>query len=95
MHFVHNLLAVAAKSHQHMAAAAFQTIFAQRDADPWDDVADQLAPGSPKAGPLMSDAKAEVLALAVFPWAHWQKIWSTDPLELSRVSVSCSGLAWV
>ena len=29
----------------------------------------------------MAGAKAEVLAFAAFPWAHWQKIWSTNPLE--------------
>jgi len=37
-----------------------------------------------KAGiPQPSDqiAKAEVLAFTAFPKAHWQKIWSTNPLE--------------
>ena len=29
----------------------------------------------------MDDAKAEVLAFRAFPKAHWQKIWSTNPLE--------------
>lgn len=29
----------------------------------------------------MDDAKAEVLAFAGFPRAHWRKIWSTNPLE--------------
>ena len=29
----------------------------------------------------MDDDRAEVLAFAVFPRAHWTKIWSTNPLE--------------
>ena len=37
--------------------------------------------GSPRSARLMDDAKAEVLAFAAFPRAHWQKIWSTNPLE--------------
>jgi putative transposase len=29
----------------------------------------------------MNEAKIEVTAFTVFPRAHWQKIWSTNPLE--------------
>ena len=83
--FIRNLLAVVPKSHQHMAAAVFRTIFAQPDAEAvdcaWDQVRDLLAASLPKTGPLMDSAKTEVLAFAAFPWAHWQKIWSTNPLE--------------
>ena len=85
VHFIRNLLAVVPRTHQHMAAAVFRTIFAQPDAaavtEAWDQVADQLAASFPKIGPLMGGAKAEVLAFAAFPRAHWQKIWSTNPLE--------------
>ena len=85
VHFIRNLLAVVSKSHQHMAAALFRTIFAQPDAGAvghaWDQVADQLAARFPKTGPLMDTAKADVLAFAAFPRAHWQKFWSTNPLE--------------
>ena len=35
----------------------------------------------PKIGPLMDDAKVEVLAFTAFPRPHWQKVWSTNPLE--------------
>ena len=63
----------------------FRTIFAQPDADAvsstWDEVRDQLATRFPKIGPLMDGAKTEVLAFTGFPRAHWQKIWSTNPLE--------------
>ena len=85
VHFIRNLLAVVPRSHQHMAAAVFRTIFAQPDAaavtEAWEQVADQFAASFAKIGPLMAGAKAEVLAFAAFPRAHWQKIWSTNPLE--------------
>lgn len=85
VHFARNLLAHVPKTHADMVAAVFRTAFAQPDADAvstaWDEVRDQLAKSFPKIGPLMDDAKAEVLAFATFPRAHWQKIWSTNPLE--------------
>ena len=85
VHFARNLLAHVPKSHVDMVAAVFRTAFAQPDADAvataWDEVRDQLAKSFPKIGPLMDDAKPEVLAFATFPRAHWQKIWSTNPLE--------------
>ena len=80
-----NLLALVPRTHQHMAAAVFRTVFAQPDADAvrdaWDEVAAQLGARFPKVAALMADAKPEVLAFAAFPRAHWQKIWSTNPLE--------------
>jgi transposase-like protein len=85
VHFVRNLLALVPKSHRDMVAAVFRTIFAQPDpatvASTWDEVRDQLAARFPKIGELMDDAKAEVLAFAAYPRAHWTKIWSTNPLE--------------
>ena len=68
-----------------MVAAVFRTIFAQPDPEAvnkaWDEVRDQLATSFPKVGPLIDDAKAEVLTFTGFPKAHWRKIWSTNPLE--------------
>jgi len=85
VHFARNLLAHVPKSHGDMVAAVFRTIFAQPDAAAvsatWDEVRDQLARSFPKIGPLMDEAKAEVTAFTIFPRAHWQKIWSTNPLE--------------
>ncbi len=85
VHFARNLLALVPRTHTDMVAALFRTIFVQPDADnvsaTWDQVRDQLADKFPKIGPLMDDAKAEVLAFSCFPKAHWQKIWSTNPLE--------------
>ena len=85
VHFIRNLLAHVPKAQVDMVAAVFRTIFAQPDPDSmattWDQVRDQLAGRFPKVGPLMDDAKAEVLAFNTFPRAHWRKIWSTNPLE--------------
>jgi putative transposase len=85
VHFARNLLALVPKSHQDMVAAVFRTIFAQPDPDTvastWDQVRDQLGDRFPKIAVLMDNAKAEVLAFATFPRAHWTKIWSTNPLE--------------
>src|SRR3954447_12471762 len=85
VHFARNLLALVPKTHTDMVAAVFRTIFAQPDAKTvaatWDEVRDQLAARFPKIGPLMDEAKAEVLAFTAFPRAHWSKIWSTSPLE--------------
>jgi transposase-like protein len=68
-----------------MVAAVFRTIFALPDpataASTWDEVRDQLAGRFPKIGPLMDQAKAEVLAFSIFPRALWSRIWSTNPLE--------------
>jgi transposase-like protein len=85
VHFARNLLALVPKSHKDMVAAVFRTIFAQPDAatvaNTWDSVRDQLAAAFPKIGPLMDEAKTEVLAFTAFPRNHWPKVWSTNPLE--------------
>ena len=85
VHFARNLLALVPKTHTDMVAAVFRTIFAQPNpeavAATWDQVRDQLTNSFPKIGPLMDEAKTEVLAFTAFPRAHWQKIWSTNPLE--------------
>ena len=85
VHFARNLLALVPKSHKDMVAAVFRTIFAQPDADAvattWDHVRDELTARFPKIGPLMDEAKSEVLAFTAFPRAHWRKVWSTNPLE--------------
>lgn len=85
VHFARDLLAMVPKNQMGMVAALFRTIFAQPDAETvaasWEQVRDQFAARSPKVGPYMDDAKAEVLAFAAFPRVHWRKIWSTNPSE--------------
>ena len=92
VHFIRNLLALVPRTHQHMAAAVFRTVFAQPDPEAvdaaWDEVAAQLGARFPKVAALMADAKPEVLAFAAFPRAHWQKIWSTNPVGAENCVVA-------
>ena len=85
VHFARNLLAHVPKGQAELVATAFRMIFAQPTAEDvhaaWDKTRDELATRFPKLGPLMDDAKAEVLAFTTFPREHWRKIWSTNPLE--------------
>lgn len=85
VHFARNLLAHVPKGQADYVAAAFRMIFAQPStADvhaAWDKTRDELAARFPKLGPLMDEAKAEVLAFTAFPREHWRKVWSTNPLE--------------
>jgi putative transposase len=91
VHFARNLLALVPKSHTDMVAAVFRTIFAQPDAGTvaatFEEVRDQLTARFPKIGPLMDNAKNEVLAFTAFPRAHWTKIWSTNPLERANKEI--------
>lgn len=65
--------------------AAVKTIFAHTEPDDihaqWDQVADTLESSFPKVAEMMREAKADVLAFTAFPKAHWQKIWSNNPIE--------------
>jgi putative transposase len=85
VHFARNLLAHVPKDNADMVAAMFCMVFAQPDAAAahatWDEVRDRLATSFPKIAPLTDEAKAEVLAFTSFPKTHWQKTWSTNPLE--------------
>jgi putative transposase len=78
-------LATVPKAHVEFVAAAFRSIFALGTADEvtarYDEVADILADRFPKAATSMRSARADVLAFAAFPRAHWRKIWSNNPLE--------------
>jgi putative transposase len=40
-----------------------------------------LRPGFPDVAKLLEDAKADLLALSLFPMVHWTKPWSTNPLQ--------------
>ena len=85
VHYARNLLAKVPKAHAEFVAAAFRSIFTfGTTADVharWDEVAELLDERFPKAAASMRDAKTDVLAFAVFPRAHWRKIWSNNPLE--------------
>ena len=90
VHFMRNALAKVSKGHAEMVAATIRTIFAQPTGDDArahvDVVAGMLAGQFPAVAELLRDAKADLTAFADFPHAHWQKIWSTNPLSVNRPS---------
>jgi len=81
--------AVSAK-HVPPVMAAIKTVFAHTDPDAvaaqWDQVADTLAASFPKVASMMRQATDDVLAFRAFPKAHWQKIWSNNPISVNRPS---------
>jgi putative transposase len=85
VHFMRNLHGTVSAKHAPAVTAAVKTIFAHADPDEvaaqWDRVADTLAGSFPKVAVMMGEAKTDVLAFTAFPRAHWQKIWSNNPIE--------------
>lgn len=85
VHFMRNVGSAVTSKQVPPVMAAIKTIFAHTDpeavAAQWDQVADTLAKSFPKVASMMRDAKHDVLAFRAFPKAHWQKIWSNNPIE--------------
>lgn len=85
VHFMRNIRATVGTKHVPPVMAAVKTIFAHTDpievAAQWDQVTDTFAGSFPKAAALMESAKHDVLAFTAFPKAHWQKVWSNNPIE--------------
>ena len=85
VHFLRNVLAKVPKASSEMVAAAIRTIFAQPDAaavsEQLDSIASKLGRQFPAVEVMLRDAETDICAFAVFPTAHWRKIWSTNPLE--------------
>jgi len=85
VHFLRNVLARIPKAHAQMVLAAIRTIWAQPDAlmvgEQLDEIADKLERRFPVVAAMLTDAKADITAFAAFPFSHWHKIWSTNPLE--------------
>jgi len=85
VHLMRNLLSRVPKGHAEMVAATVRTIFAQPDPHSTRDqlrlVADMLRDRHPAVSDLLLEAEADVTAYAGFPFSHWKKIWSTNPLE--------------
>jgi len=83
-HFPGKVLAQVPKGSAEMLAAAIRAIFAQPGPD---GVREQpgiiagLLGRHPKAETMLRDAADAITALAAFPVLHWNKIWSTNPLE--------------
>ncbi|MEO9330382.1 IS256 family transposase [Gordonia aurantiaca] len=85
VHFMRNIRAAVSSKHVPPVMAAVKTIFAHTDpvevAAQWDQVTDTFSGSFSKAAALMEAAKHDVLAFTAFPKAHWQKIWSNNPIE--------------
>jgi putative transposase len=84
-HVMRNALARVGKGEAEMVAATIRTIFAQPGQGEVraqvDAVADMLTGRFPAVAALLTSAKADLTAFADFPRPHWQKIWSTNPIE--------------
>ena len=85
VHFLRNVLARIPKAHAQMVLAAIRTIWAQPDAllvgEQLDEIAAKLERRFPVVARMLTDAKVDLTAFAAFPFSHWHKIWSTNPLE--------------
>jgi putative transposase len=85
MRFTRNVLAKVPNASADMVAAALRTVFVHPDpnevASAWDPVADTFSSQFSKLTDMMNLAKADVLAFSAFPFEHWRKIWSTNPME--------------
>lgn len=85
VHFMRNIGSAVSSKHVPPVMAAVKTIFAHTEPDAvgaqWDQVTDTLQKSFPKVASMMREAKHDVLAFRVFPKAHWQKIWSNNPIE--------------
>lgn len=88
--FMRNVGSAASSKHVPPVMAAIKAIFAHTEpdavAEQWDQVADTLYESFPKVATMMRGAKEDVLAFRVFPKAHWQKIWSNNPISVNRPS---------
>ncbi len=80
-----NVLARVPKGNAEMVAAAIRTIFAQPDPEhvhaQLDFITGILGQQFPQVEAMLRDACDDLLPFTAFPVAHWQKIWSTNPLE--------------
>jgi putative transposase len=85
VHFLRNVLARVPNGSAEMVAAAIRTIFAQPDAshvhEQLDVIAGMLGRQFPKLEARLRDSAEDLLAFTSFPVSHWQKVWSTNPLE--------------
>lgn len=85
VHFMRNVLGKVNKANSDMVAAAIRTIFARPTADDvdaqFDRIVDTLAGQFPDVAAMLAAARHDLLQFSAFPFEHWRKIWSTNPLE--------------
>jgi hypothetical protein len=93
VHFMRNTLAKVSNDHTEMVAATIRMIFAQptgpRSVSNW-TTSRPAVREFPAAAHLLRAARSDPTAFADFPLAHWQRIWSMNPLErLNREVKRC------
>jgi len=86
VHFMRNVLAHTPKVAGPMVASIIRTIFVPRSKPQlvlaqFDEVVAMLQRSHPVVADMLDDARDDLLAFTGFPPAHWQQIWSTNPLE--------------
>ncbi len=86
VHFMRNVLARVPKVAGPMVAAIIRTIFVPRGKRElvhaqFAEVIALLQKSHPVAADMLENARDDLLAFTEFPSAHWQQIWSTNPLE--------------
>uniref|UniRef100_UPI003743260A transposase n=1 Tax=Microbacterium betulae TaxID=2981139 RepID=UPI003743260A len=69
-----------------MVASIIRTVFVPRGkaslvTAQFGEVVRMLERSHPPVAEMLEDARDELLAFTAFPAAHWQQIWSTNPLE--------------
>ncbi|UOE42976.1 IS256 family transposase [Agromyces larvae] len=86
VHFMRNVLAKVPKVAGPMVASIIRTVFVPRGKASlvkaqFGEVVRMLERSHPAIAEMLEDARDELLAFTGFPAAHWQQIWSTNPLE--------------
>jgi len=85
VHLMRNVLAHISQGDKAMVAAAIRTVFAQPNrqaaSQQLAEVVQAMRPRWPKAAALLEQAEDDVLAYMAFPREHWNRIYSTNPLE--------------
>ena len=80
-----NLLTRVPKRAQSGVATMVRTIYKQLSPEEvhahLERVVEQLRDPFPQAAELLADAAPDILAFTAFHTAHWQKLWSNNPLE--------------
>lgn len=86
VHFMRNVLARVPKVAGPMVAAIIRTVFVPRGKKTlvhaqFDEVVTMLNRSHPQIASMLTEARDDLLAFSDFPSAHWQQLWSTNPLE--------------
>jgi putative transposase len=85
VHLLRNILARVPRSARPMVSAMVRMVFLESNLELAKErlrqVADQLRERFPDAAQLLEDAEEDVLAFTHFPFSHWSKLCSTNPLE--------------